>query len=213
MSFDIKRFQKWDWGVVGAFILTIIGVSIPWWHLKMPDLGGLGDLGDLVGGALGSAGVSANANGWDFSVGQAAFAFMLIAVLWVLVKAFFRPGTPTPGWYKESWPIMGIGALCVIFGIVACADAPFGGFDAWSWRPGSIIALIAGVALLAFGYFMFKDRTGAYDGLGKFALPGTGGQQRPPAGYQPPAAGRFCSNCGAPLGPQDTACKNCGKPA
>jgi hypothetical protein len=234
MGFDMKRFKKWDFGVFGAFVLTIIGVSIPWWKVKMPDLGdlglpNLGDLGDL--GDLGGLTSAANAiddlgsaSGWNIGVGRAAFAFMLIAALLVLVKAFFPKGRPTPSWYKVSWPLLGIGGLCTIFGIVACVDAPYGGFDFWAWRPGSIITLIAALGLLACAYFMFKDKTGAYDGSGKFALPAMGGQPQPPAGYQqppagyqppaaPPAGGKFCSNCGGPLAPEDAACKNCGKPA
>jgi hypothetical protein len=223
MNFDMKRFQRWDWGVLGAWVLSIIGLSIPWWHFKVGDI--LGGLDDALGGALGGLAnvpdVSTNVSGWSAGVigtGKATFSLILIALVWVVVKAFFRKGTPTPAWYKESWVIMGFGGLLTILGIVGCAKAPFGGFDAWSWRPGSIITLIAAVAMLVLGYFMYTDKTGAYDGAGKFALPAMGGQQPPagyqppPAGYQPPAAGKFCSNCGAGLAPEDAACRACGKP-
>ncbi len=216
MNFDMKRFQRWDWGVLGAFVLAIIGVSIPWWHLKAGGLFGIGGSADSI------LGISLNLSGWSAGVvgtGKATFSLMLIAVVWIVAKAFFRRGTPTPSWYKESWVIMGFGGLLTILGIVGCAKAPFGGFDAWSWRPGSIITLIAALAMLVFGYFMFTDKTGAYDGSGKFALPNMGGHpqapggyQQPPAGYQPPAAGKFCSNCGAGLAPEDAACRACGKP-
>jgi hypothetical protein len=218
MNFDMKRFQRWDWGVVGAWVLAIIGVSIPWWHFKVGDI--LGGLGDALGGSVDNIpGVSVSLSGWSAGVvgtGKATFALMLIAVVWIVVKALFRRGAPTPAWYKESWVIMGFGGLLTILGIVGCAKAPFGGFEAWSWRPGSIITLIAALAMLAFGYFMYTDKTGAYDGAGKFALPAMGGQAQPPAGYQPPAAppagGKFCSNCGGPLASGDAACKSCGKP-
>jgi hypothetical protein len=54
---NLARIKRWDWGVLGAFVVTIVGVSLPWWKSKIGDLlGGLGDavggLGDL-GGALG----------------------------------------------------------------------------------------------------------------------------------------------------------------
>jgi hypothetical protein len=224
MVFDWKRFKNWDFGVFGALVLTIIGVSIPWWHLKVGDLfGGLGDLGVDVPGI---PGFSANLSGWSAGVvgtGKATFSLILIACVWILVKAFFKKGAPTPSWYKESWVIMGFGGLLTILGIVGCAKAPFGGFEAWSWRPGSIITLIAAVAMLALGYFMYTDKSGDYDGSGKFALPAMGGQrppagyQQPPAGYQPPpgappAGVKFCSGCGAGLAPGDTVCKTCGKP-
>jgi hypothetical protein len=197
MNFDWKRYRTWDWGVLGVFVLTIIGVSIPWWKYKVADIiGGLGgDLGDIVGGAVAASVGSTNVSGWSAGVvgtGKATFALVLIALVLVVgVKALFRAGVPTPSWYKESWVIMGLGGLLTILGIVGCAVAPIGGFTVWSWRPGSLITLIAALALLAMGYFMYKDKTGAYDGQGKFQLPNVGGGTppagNPPAG-NPPAA-------------------------
>ncbi len=184
MNFDMNRFKTWDWGVLGAFVLTIVGVSIPWWHLKVGDL-----LGGDVGGGLASAGLSTNLSGWSTGVigtGKATFALMLIAVVVVIVKALFRSGTPTPSWYKESWVMMGFGGLLTILGIVGTAKAPFGGMDTWSWRPGSIITLVAALALLGMGYLMFKDKTGAYDGQGKIQLPTMSSQTPPSGGGTPP---------------------------
>jgi hypothetical protein len=216
MNFDWKRYKTWDWAVLGAFVVAIIGISIPWWHAKV---------GDGLGGALGGsiAGISFNLSGWSAGVvgtGKATFALMLIAlVLVVLPKALFRGAVPS--WYKESWVMMGLGGLLTILGIVGCAKPPLGGFSTWGWRPGSLITLIAALGLGAIGYFMYMDKTGAYDGAGKFELPANvanmmsqqGGQQAPPAGGATPPAegGKFCVGCGKPLDKGAAFCKDCGK--
>ena len=42
MDVNIGRMKKWDWGVLAAFVVAIVGVSIPWWKTKFDDLlGGL----------------------------------------------------------------------------------------------------------------------------------------------------------------------------
>jgi hypothetical protein len=166
MNVNLGRMKKWDWGVIVAFVVTIVGVSIPWWKAKFGDI--LGDLGDALGelGGLSGAAVpdmpSANALGWDLDAGVAAFVFALFAALWVLAKILLPADRPLPKWYMEAWPVMVIGGVLTLVGIIGTADAPAGGYDVWAWRPGGIITLIAGVAVLGCGYLMFKDKTGDY---------------------------------------------------
>lgn len=232
MSFDMKRFKNWDWAYLGAFVVAIVGISIPWWHFKVADV--LGGLGGLLTGAD-VPGVSANLSGWSEGVvgtGKATFALMLIVLVLVVVpKALFKQGSPLPNWYKESWAMMGIGGLLTILGIVGVLKAPYGGFDVWGWRPGSLITLVAAVAMAGIGYLMFVDKSGDYDGAGKFQVPeglnkmvqGDQGSQGggAPTGGAPgggemnqataaPAA-KFCVDCGAPLQSDAAACENCGK--
>lgn len=172
MSFDMKRFKTWDWAYLGAFVVAIVGISIPWWHLKVGDI--LGGLGELLGGTS-IPGFSANVSGWSEGVvgtGKATFALMLIVLVLVVVpKALFKQGSPLPSWYKESWAMMGVGGLLTILGIVGTLKAPYGGFETWAWRPGSLITLLAAVAMAGIGYLMFADSSGDYDGAGKFQLP------------------------------------------
>jgi hypothetical protein len=166
MNVNLGRMKKWDWGVIAAFVVTIVGVSIPWWKLKIGDLFGgledaLGDLGGLAGTAVPDV-PSTNALGWDIDAGVAAFVFALFAALWVLAKMLLPADRSLPKWYMEAWPVMVIGGIVTLCGFVGCVDAPYGGFDMWAWRPGSLITLIAGLVILACGYFMFKDKTGDY---------------------------------------------------
>jgi hypothetical protein len=195
MNFDWKRLKTWDWGVIIAFVVTIVGVSIPWWKAKIGEaLGGvLGDLGDalggnagdIVGGALATTDIpSANALGWDIGAGKAAFCFALFAFVWVLVKMLLPADRELPKWYMEAWPVMVFGAVTTLTGFIGCVDAPYGGFDFWAWRPGSLITLIAGLALLLFGYMMYKDKTGAYGQSPKLKI-NTASGTTPPAGRPP----------------------------
>jgi len=192
MNINLGRMKKWDWGVLIAFVVTIVGVSIPWWKAKIGDLlGGLGDALGELGGLAGAAVPeipSVNALGWDIDAGVAAFVFALFAALWVLVKILLPADRSLPRWYMEAWPVLIFGAVVTLCGLIGTADAPYGGFDAWAWRPGGLITLVAGVGMVACGYFMLKDKTGDY---GESPAPKinvtTGGT--PPAGTRRPSSG------------------------
>lgn len=163
---NLGRMKKWDWGVIIAFVVTIVGVSIPWWKAKIGELLGgleeaLGELGGLAGAAVPDV-PSTNALGWDIDAGVAAFVFALFAALWVLAKILLPAAGPLPKWYMEAWPVLIFGAVIALCGLIGTADAPYGGFDAWAWRPGALITLIAGLAILGCGYVMLKDKTGDY---------------------------------------------------
>jgi len=179
MNINLARMKKWDWGVVAAFVVTIVGVSIPWWKLKTGDL-----LGGL-GGALGVDLPSANALGWDLDAGVAAFVFALFVTLWVLAKILLPADRSLPKWYMEAWPVMVIGGVLTLIGIIGTADAPGGGYSVWSWMPGGLITLVAGVGVLACGYFMYKDKTGDYGESPKPKFNVTTGGGTPPAGTPP----------------------------
>ena len=172
MNINVARMKVWDWGVVAAFVVTIIGVSIPWWALKD------------VGGSL---------NGWDTDAGTAAFVFALFALVWVAVKMLLPADRPLPKWYMEAWPVLVIGAICVICGLVGTADKPgdlgFGEIlgSIWAWRPGGLITLIAGLGLVLCGYMMLKDKSGDYGVSTMPKITTSGGP--PPGGGAPPAGG------------------------
>lgn len=208
MNVNLARMKTWDWGIVGAFVLIIVGVSIPWWRIA--DAG--------------------NISGWHIGAGKAAFSFSLFAFVWVLAKILLPAHRPLPKWYMESWPVMVFGAVCVLCGLVGTVDKPGAGLgafgeamgigDPFSWRPGALIVLLVGLGMVFCGYMMLKDKSGEY---GESKMPkittnagAPAGYQQPPVGYQPPAAppagGKFCSNCGAGLAPEDAACRACGKP-
>jgi hypothetical protein len=211
MDVNIGRLKKWDWGVGIAFLVTFIANFIPWWKLKMPDLPGI-DLGGLVGG------LDTSVWGWDFGAGRAAFCFALFAVIWVAVKIILPANQSLPKWYAESWGVLGFGGIVTLCGIIAAADAPGGGFSSWSWRPGGLIVLVAGIVILYCGYMMLRDKSGDY---GQSEMPKLNvnvikadGTTTQVGGTTPPAAGgKFCVGCGKPLDEGAAFCKNCGKQA
>jgi hypothetical protein len=213
MQVNIGRMKKWDWGVVIAFVVTIVGVSIPWWKAKIGDV--LGDLYEGLGGLAGVPDVpSTNALGWDLDGGVAAFVFALFVTIWVFAKILLPAGKPLPKWYMEAWPVLVIGGILTLIGIIGTADAPAGGYDFWAWRPGGIITLAAGLGVAYCGWMMLKDKSGDY-GMSpdldinklKSAVQSGSTTQAPPQ-----AGSKFCVGCGSPLDPGATECKNCGRP-
>jgi hypothetical protein len=205
MDVNIGRLKKWDFGVGIAFLVTFIANFIPWWKLKMGDL--FGGLEGLVGADV--PGLDTSVWGWDFGAGRAAFCFALFAVLFALAKAFLPAGKALPKWYAESWVILVFGGIVTLCGLIGAADAPGGGYSAWSWRPGGLITLVAGVGILYCGYMMLRDKSGDYGdaAVPKINIVGAGGQT-PPAG----GASKFCVGCGTPVDPGAAACKSCGRP-
>ncbi len=139
MQVNIGRMKKWDWGVVIAFVVTIVGVSIPWWKTKLGDV--FGGLYEGLGGLAGVPDVDANAFGWDLGAGRAAFVFALFVTIWVFAKILLPADKPLPKWYMEAWPVLIIGGVLTLIGIIGTADAPAGGYDFWGWRPGGLITL------------------------------------------------------------------------
>ncbi len=183
MNINIGRMKKWDWGVIIALAVTIVGVSIPWWKAKVGDL--LEGLGGLLGEAVDVP--STNVLGWDLDAGVAAFVFALIVALWVFAKVFFAMDKPLPKWYMEAGPVLVIGGVLTLIGIIGTLDAPYGGYDVWAWRPGGLITLVAGVGVLFCGYMMFKDTSGDY---GTTTVPKVNintGSTKPPANTPPEA--------------------------
>ena len=214
MQVNIGRMKKWDWGVVIAFVVTIVGVSIPWWKLKVGDI--FGDLYEGLGTLAGVPDMSTNALGWDLDAGVAAFVFAFFVTIWVLVKMFLPADRPLPKWYMEAWPVLVIGGVLTLIGIIGTADAPGGGYEAWGWRPGGLITLAAGVGVAYCGWMMLKDKSGDYGQspmpdiqvLKQDAQAQQGGQAQ--QGDQASPA-KFCTDCGSPIQAGDTECKNCGK--
>jgi hypothetical protein len=231
MNFDWKRWKIWDYVVLGLFVLIIIGVSLTWWKVDVggaaTSLGGVSasdlqdaqdlgiDIGSLAQQAAAAVGAFLTAKGWDFGSVVFCFILSLLAFLVVVVKPLFPINKDLPKWYMEALATMVFGGLITFITFLRLAVAPEGGHSVWNPGAGGFITLIAGLVMLAAGYMMWRDKTGAY---GKSVLPKiTTHGAAPPAGYQPPpgappGAGAFCSNCGAPLAPGDTVCKNCGKP-
>ncbi len=220
MDVNIGRLKKWDWGVGIAFLVTIFGVSFFWWRDKVASalgdaLGGLGELGGLVGGLPGYE--RASALGWDIDAGVAAFCFALFAALFVAAKIFLPANKPLPKWYMEAWVVLVFGGIMTLCGFIGCVDAPYGGFDFWAWWPGSLITLLAGLGTVYCGYMMLRDKSGDYGqsdvpklNLNVIKADGTTTQI---GGSTPPAAGgKFCVGCGKPLDDGAAFCKSCGKP-
>jgi hypothetical protein len=210
MNVNIGRMKIWDWAALGAFVLTIVGMIVPWWRFA-----GLGNFG-----------------GGDIGAGKAAITFAVFAAVIVLVKMLLPAGKPLPKWYMEAWPVLVFGGIMVICGLVGTVDKPgaggldslgglFGGAgDIWSWRPGGLMVLIAGLVMVFCGYMMLKDKSGDYGvatmpkiNVNVIKADGSttqigGAAQTPPAG----GASKFCVGCGTQLDAGADACKSCGKP-
>lgn len=237
MTFDWKRWKILDFVVMGAFVLTIVGVSLTWWKAAdwdqsgyeeavggLDDLGGLGT-GDLLGGLQGTLGDALNTakdfafeHGWESGLGVTAFIFALLAFVWVAIKSLMPAGAALPNWYKEGVGLMGLGGLATLMAFIGLFVVPkFMGVstprEAWSWRPGSLITLFGALAIVGCGFLMFRDKSGDYAGPGKFKVPEglmklVQGDQETQGGG---AAGGGQTNA-ATAAPAAKFCVDCGTP-
>jgi len=115
------------------------------------------------------------------------FAIVWLVVLafdvWMLVDAVRRPETDFNPPQSRVWWIVGLALGIVVW-----------------W-----IGLVASIA-----YFLLVRRPVSE---GKPATQLFGGSGGPSAGAAPPRTGRFCQNCGEPLGTHARFCQHCGTPA
>lgn len=216
MNINLGRLKKWDYGVLIAFLVTFIANFIPWWKAKIGDLfGGLGDLGGLIPEEV--PGFSTSFWGWDFGAGRAAFCFALFAAVIVGAKILLPANKPLPKWYMQAWVVLLFGGIVTLCGLIGTADAPGGGFDMWSWRPGALIILVAGLGTLYCGYMMLRDKSGDYGQsdvpkLNLNVIKADGTTTKVGGGTSPAAGGKFCVGCGKGLEDGAAFCKNCGRP-
>ena len=96
MTINLSRMKVWDWAVVGAFLVTIIGAAIPWWKY---------------------AGI-ATWYGRHIGAGKAVIVFAVFALVWVLVKILLPADKPLPKWYMEAWPVLAFGAIIALCGLI-----------------------------------------------------------------------------------------------
>lgn len=191
---DFSRLKIYDYGVIGAFILTLIGVSVNWYALTAEVL-------DQT--------FSEGLSGWHYALGVFAFVFALLALVVVLVKLLLAPAAALPSWYKEGVFLIGLGGLIALFALIAIIDLPL----EWEFLGGGrsagvFITLVAGVILVVCGAMAY---------LSQPLVSRRDGRATAPAAAQHPAAsaGRaasYCQGCGAPLDAQSKFCRNCGRP-
>ena len=129
-----SRFKAYDYGVIGLFVLTIVGVSLAWYSVSL----------SIEGENLGAASVS----GWEFSLGVMAFVFALVAAIWVGLKAVLAPQGRLPYWYVEGVVLMVAGALIVVCALIRFIDKP-GGEEVFGlgvhYGVGLYLTLVAGL--------------------------------------------------------------------
>jgi len=158
MNVNLGRMKKWDWGSSPrSWSRSSASVSLV--EAEDRDLFGgledaLGDLGGLAGTAV-PACASTNALGWDIDAGVAAFVFALFCGPLGTGQDAAPADRSLPKWYMEAWPVM----------VIAASSRYAVSSAAWTLRmvalrrgrgDGSLITLIAGLVILACGYFMFK---------------------------------------------------------
>jgi hypothetical protein len=190
---DFSRFKNYDYGVMGLFILTIIGVSLSWYSVSL----------SFEGESFGGAGAS----GWEFSLGVLSFIVALAALVWVGIKAFFPSRAGIPGWYREGIVLMALGGLMTLFGLIRIIDKPGGddffGVDV-NYGAGIFITFVAGLLIIGCGYLANSDKS--------LALPQAARAPMAGPGVAGPGGGAgFCQNCGAPLDAGSKFCRACGK--
>lgn len=194
---DFSRFKAYDYGVIGLFILTIIGVSLSWYTVSLPS--------EVFGE---SAELGAQ-RGWDTSLGVLAFVMALIALLWVGLKAVLGSRGPFPYWYLEGLVLIVVGALITLFAIIRIIDKPGGGELLGlkvGYGVGIFLTLIAGVLIAGCGYLAMNDRSLTAGGAARTPL------GEPPVGGPAGRGVRYCENCGTPLDPGARFCRTCGRP-
>jgi hypothetical protein len=192
---DFSRFKKYDYGVMGLFVLTIIGVSLSWYSIAL----------SFEGENLDGLGTS----GWELSLGVLCFVVALAGLVWVGIKAFFTSRAGIPGWYKEGIVLMALGGLMTLFALIRIIDKPGGaGFFGVevNYEAGLFVTFVAGLLLAGCGYLAHRDKSLASSQAVPAPMAGPG-----MAGPSGGAAG-FCQDCGAPLDAGAKFCRACGKP-
>lgn len=195
---DFSRFKAYDYGVMGLFILTIIGVSLDWYTASLAGFE-ISEKIDVL-------------KGWDSSLGVLAFVMAFIALVWVGMKAVVTSRGSVPYWYLEGLVLMVLGGLIAIFTLIRILDKPSTGGALGlniGYGAGIFITLIAGLLILGCGYLAIADRSmrpsptaHEDDFLGM-------GRDAPPPARR---GARHCQNCGAPVDPGTRFCRTCGKP-
>lgn len=183
MNFDWKNYKTWDFAVMGLFVLWIIGLSVSWWKVSVPD---------ELGGFLGLGGTLASANGWDSGLLVFGFILTLAALLVVLLKAVLPRDGGYPKWYMEGLGVIALSILPLLFAIIRLADSPGGGGfgnDILSRGAGGFITLIAAILMLVAGILMFLDKSGDYGASKMPKMTASSGTSAPPSGpgTPPPA--------------------------
>jgi hypothetical protein len=192
---DFSRFKAYDYGVMGLFILTIIGVSLSWYSVAVEGFDDAGVLGGI--------------SGWDLSLGIMCFVFALLALVWVGLKGVIALHGPIPYWYIEGLVLMVLGALIAVFALIRIVDKP-GGEELFGlqvgYGAGIFIALIAGLLIAGCGYLASVDKSMAPGQAARAPMAGPG--------IPGPTArgGRRCQNCGTPLDAGARFCRSCGAP-
>lgn len=180
MDFDWKRYKLWDFVVTGLFILMIIGLSLAWWTVSVPD-----ELGGLLGGLGGDLG---SVSGWDSGLLVFGFILTLAAWIFVVIKAFLPKNGEYPKWYMEGAVVTVLSILPLPFAIIRLADNPGGGgfgSELISRGAGGFITLIAALLILGAGIMMFLDKSGNY-GVSKMPKINVNtGSTKPPADAPP----------------------------
>lgn len=188
MKLDLSRFTK-------GYLLAILGGGVAVLTLLMPWASvGFGGFGMGIGVTFHLLGIEA------IGATAASTIFMLLiiaalAALGVFTYRFFKRGTLEL--IFDCYVMMGIGAGCLIFAIILVATS--GGIGV-----GSILAMLAFIAIGVGGYFNFDEYRKAHPEMARPKpvqpqypqypqQPQYPPQQYPPQQYppqQPPAAGQ-----------------------
>jgi hypothetical protein len=190
---NAARLKNYDYGVMGLFVLTLIGVSLSWYTVSV---------------SLGGQSVGAGDSGWHYALGVLSFVAALAALIVVCLKVAIAPGGALPGWYKEGIFLMALGGLVALFAFIGFFDKPGGvGVDIGvlglhiGYGAGIFLTLVAGLLVAGCGFLALGDRSAASAGAAQAPIAGPGG-----------GAAQFCQGCGTRLEPGSRFCKSCGRP-
>jgi hypothetical protein len=124
---DLRRIRPTDYGVLGVFILVLIGVSVGWYGVSFLSL-----------------------IGWGTGFGAVAFVFALAALVFVCLKAFSPLRSGLAQWPHDGLVVLILGVLVLLLSVLGLAIRT----EDWQGAPvqaGGILTLVGGLLLAGCG--------------------------------------------------------------
>jgi hypothetical protein len=136
-QFDINKLDTSDRIVVGAGLLALICMFLPWYGFS---------------GLLGGASYSGFSSGWGW-IG----ALLIVAA--AVYLAMLRSGSNLPKTsYGPGVTVLGLSAIGTIIVILRWVTVPKAGFDGYGYGPkfGMYLTILAGVVQVILAFRLFK---------------------------------------------------------
>jgi hypothetical protein len=194
------RLKNYDLGVIGLFVLVIVGVSLNWYRLVVP----------MAGGSL-----SAGGSGWHYGLAIGAFIAALLAVVVVVVKVILLGSdSGLPVWYHQGYFLNALGGLVTLFSVGALFRKPVElmGVGALGLRltygAGLFITMVAGLLITVCGYMARNDLSIRP----RPPRPAPTPRRPTTAGRKKASEVRYCPGCGTLLEPELSFCRWCSRP-